>query len=428
MESLEGRVGGRAVVSGRAEWANFNRLWLGQSVSQLGTAVTVVALPLVAVLQLRASALQVGIISGAQYVAYALLGFVAGVYVDRRRRRTVMLVTDAGRALVLALVPVLSVAGLLRIWHLYLVALAVGILTLLFDTAYQAYLPTIVSREKLISGNSRLLATTSAAQLAGPGLAGLLVAALGAAKTLLTDAFSYVVSFACVLSIRGAVESHLVEPGEGGGRRETVWAQVLEGFRYVRQDRILVSFLGSVAQFNILITAEEALFVVFLVRTVHASPVAVGLLLSASGVGAILGAVFSQRIARRLGTGRALVLGATFGPVLGVLTPFTYMNATLLCFIVGTAALGASTTILKVVGGSYRQAIVPAHLLGRVVATMRTLTWGPLPLAGLLGGLLGQLLGPRGGLIVLSLLMLPAPLWLVFTPVWKLRDLAESPA
>src|SRR5919199_6840161 len=241
MESVESGVGqealpGRAVVSGRAEWANFNKLWLGQSVSQLGTAVTVVALPLVAVLQLHASALQVGIINGAQYVAYALLGFVAGVYVDRRSRRKLMLVTDAGRAVALALVPVLSVAGLLRIWHLYLVALLVGVLTLLFDTAYQAYLPTIVSRDRLIAGNSKLLATTSATWLAGPGLAGLLVAAMGAAKTLFTDAFSYLVSFACVLSIRGAVESHLVETSEGGAR--TVWTQIVEGFRYVRQDRI----------------------------------------------------------------------------------------------------------------------------------------------------------------------------------------------
>jgi MFS family permease len=414
---------GVAAASSSAEWADFNKLWFGQSVSQLGTAITIVALPLVAVLQLHASAFEVGVIAGAQYVAYATLGFVAGVYVDRRKRRNVMLAADAGRAVALAVVPVLSVTGLLEIWHLYLVALVVGILTLLFDTAYQAYLPTIVSRDKLISGNSKLLGSTSAAQLAGPGVAGLLVAGIGAAKTLLTDAFSYIISFVSVLAIRARVETHITSET----RRESVRSQIVEGFRYVREDRILVSVLASVAQFNILITAEEALFVVFLVRSVHASPAVVGLLLSAAGVGAILGAIFSQRIVRAIGTGRALVLGATIGPILGILIPFTYMNATLLFFVVGTAGLGASTTIVKVVGGSYRQAIVPPHLLGRVVATMRTITWGPLPLAGLLGGVLGQVLGPRMALLVLALLMVPTPLWLLRSPVWTMTDLDEAP-
>jgi MFS family permease len=332
-----------------------------------------------------------------------------------------MLVTDAGRAFALGAVPLLWALGLLRIWQLYAVALVVGVLTLFFDVAYQAYLPAVVSRDQLIAGNAKLQASTAATQLAGPGFAGVLVQLVGAATTLLVDAFSYVVSFASVLSIRGRPETHV-----RAERGEQLRTQVAEGFRYIRQDPILVSFLGCIGQFNLLITAEEALFVVFLVRSVHVRPALVGLLLSGLGVGAIAGAALAQRIARWLGTGRAMVLGATIGPLLGLLMPLTYRGPALACFVVGTAGLGATQTIVKVVGGSYRQSVVPSHLLGRVVAIMRTLTWGPLPLGGLLGGVLGQFLGPRAGLLVLALAMLSAPLWLVLTPVWRLRDLAPS--
>jgi MFS family permease len=391
--------------------------------------VTAVALPLVAVVQLHASAFEVGMITSAEFFAYAGLGLVAGVYVDRWKRRTVMLATDATRAVVVATVPLLAFAGLLRIWHLYAVALVLGVLSLFFDTASQAYLPTILPRDKLVGGNSRLQASASVTQLGGPGLAGVLVQVLGAANTLLTHAVGLVASFLSVLAIRGKAETHFgAGRAEGAVASETIASRIVEGFRYVRQDPILVGVLATTAHFNLLITAEEALRVVFLVRSVHASPALIGLLLSAGGAGAMLGAVFAERLTSWLGIGKTLLLGASIGPALGVLIPFTHLDATLLFFILGTAGLGATTTILKVVGTSYRQAMVPPHLLGRVVATMRTLTWGPLPLAGLLGGGIGQLLGPRPGFLVLALLMLPAPLWLLRTPLWKVRDFHELAA
>jgi MFS family permease len=386
-------------------------------------------MPLVAIVQLDASALEVGIITSAEFFAYAGLGLVAGVYVDRWKRRTVMLAADASRAAIIATVPLLAAAGLLRIWHLYAVALVVGTLSLFFDTASQAYLPTILSRERLVAGNSRLQASASVTQLGGPGLAGVLVQVLGAANTLLTHAGGLLVSFLAVLAIRGRAETHVASaPADGDAARETIASRIVEGFRYVRQDPILVGVLATTAHFNLLITAEEALRVVFLVRSVGASPALIGLLLSAGGAGAVLGAVFAARLASWLGVGKTLLLGASIGPVLGLLIPFTRLDTRLVFFALGTAGLGATTTILKVVGTSYRQAIVPPHLLGRVVATMRTLTWGPLPLAGLLGGGIGQLLGPRPGFLVLALLMLPAPLWLLRTPLWKVRDFHELAA
>jgi MFS family permease len=239
--------------------------------------------------------------------------------------------------------------------------------------------------------------------------------------TLILDAASYVVSFVTLLSIRGRPETH-----ERASRGEPLRRQMAEGFAYIRQDTILFSFLGCIGQLNFVIAAEEALFVIFLVRSVHVRPALVGILLAAQGVGAIIGAISAQRLARRLGTGRAMVIGATLGPLLGLLTPFTAKGLALACFVIGTGGLGASTTISKVVGGSYRQAIVPPHLLGRVVAIMRTLTWGPAPVGGLVAGVLGQMLGPRSALLVLAIAMVSAPLWLLLTPVWRMRDLAPE--
>ena len=415
-----------ASAADAAEWADFRKLWFGLSVSLLGTAVTLVALPLVAVYQLDASAFEVGVISSAEFFAYAAVGLLAGVYVDRWSRRRVMIVTDAVRAVALVAVPLLSWAGVLAMWHLYVVALVVGVMTLFFETATHAYLPTIASRDKLIAGNARLQASSAVMQLGGPGVAGVLVAAVGAATSLLVDAVSYVVSLVSVLAIRGRRELHLDDARSSGAPgAASIGSRIVEGFRYVRQDTILVSVIAVTAHFNLLITAEESLRIVFLVRSVGASAELIGLLLASGGVGAILGSVFAERLTRRFGVGRSLMLGATIGPVVGVLIPFTYMNATLAFFVVGTAALGMTTAILKVVGASYRQAVVPPHLLGRVVATIRTLTWGPLPLAGLVAGGLGELLGPRPAMLVLALLMLPAPLWLLRSPMWKLRDFGD---
>ena len=408
-------------TSDRAEWAAFRRLWFGETVAQLGAFVTLVALPLVAVLQLHASALEVGIITGATYASYAVLGLPAGALVDRWSRRTIMLVTDAGRAVVLTAVPILWAAGVLRVWELYVVALLVSVGTLFFDVAYQAYLPAIVSRDKLIAGNSRLQMTASASQLAGPSVAGILVQLIGAAATLYVNAASYMVSFVSVLSIRGRRETHTAAP-----RDEPIRRQIAEGFSYVRGDPILYSFLGCIGQFNVLLTAEEAVFVVFLVRTVHVRPALIGVLLAGMGAGAIGGSFLAGRIAAWLGTGRSMVLGAIVGPLLGLLVPLTHKGPGLALFVVGTAGLGLTTTILRVVGMSYRQAMVPAHLLGRVHSILRTVTWGPLPLAGLLGGALAQSLGPRAALLVLSVAMVSVPLWLVVTPIWRMRDLAPE--
>lgn len=410
----------------RREWANFRKLLLGQSVSQLGIQTTAVVLPLVAVLQLGASALQVGLITSAEFIAYAVLGLVAGVFVDRWRRRRVMLATDAGRALTIAVVPLLWALGLLRIWHLFVAALLVGFQSLFFDTAQQAYVPVVISREKLVQGNSQLQASTSVTQLAGPGVGGLLVQAFGGALALLANSATYLVSFVSVLWMHAPAETHTAPPPSAGPRRETIRGQIADGLRYVRSDRVLFSLLLYTGQLNFLLTAQQALLVIFLVRDVTAPPSLIGFLMASTGVGAILGAASSRRLAERFGSARTWVIGAVLGPVLGLLVPFAHLNVTLLFFVVGMAAMGATITIVKVTGQSYRMAAVPPNLLGRVVATTRTLTWGPVPLGSVLGGLLGQVLGVRMGLLVIAVLLVTCPLWLLMTPVLGVRNLEEA--
>jgi MFS family permease len=403
--------------TGRQEargWGPFNRLWLGQGVSQFGTAVAVVALPLVAVLTLHATPLQVGLLTSAEYVAYMGLGLVAGALVDRWDRRGVLLVTDLARALLTAGVPLLAWRGDLRMWHLYLLAVVLGVLSLFFETAYQAYLPAVLSRERLVAGNGRLHATASTMKLAGPSAGGALVQTLGAATTLLVDAASYLVSFAAVLSIRSAAAPPRPRRGE------PLRTQIADGIRYVRGDRFLPGVLGMLAYSNLIIAAEQALLVVFLVRAVHAAPGQVGVLLATGGAGAVLGALAAPRLVRRLGPGTTLILGAVGSPLFGLLVPLTRPGPGLLLFAVGSAGMTGSTIAFNVVGQSYRQASIPPHLIGRVVATMRTVTWGTLPFGGLLGGLLGQYLGPRGGLSVLAGALLLGPLWLARSGVWRL--------
>jgi MFS family permease len=399
----------------RSSRQNFRLLWTGQTVSLFGTAVTAIALPIVAVLQLHASTFAVALITGAEFLAYSVLGLPAGAYVDRWPRRPILLWSDAVRAVVVVAVPVLWLTDQLRLWHLVVAALLIGIGKMFFDTAHQAYLPALVSKDELIRRNSALQTSTATMELAGPGIGGILVQAMGAALALLVDAVSYVVSFVVILAIRPPAE----EPPPPAGA--TLRAQIAEGLRQIKDDPMLRSLASAVGQYNLLTTAQQAIVVVFLLRVVSVPPAAVGFLLAATGVGALVGALGAGRLVDRLGLVGAMLAAATVGPVLGVLIPFTTRGPGLALFVIGNVALGATAGVLRVVGTSYRQASVPPRLLGRVVATNRVLTWGPLPLGALLGGVLGEALGVRAALLVVALLLLTEPLWVLTTPAWRNR-------
>jgi hypothetical protein len=243
---------------------DFRKLWAGETVSLFGSEVSELALPLVAVLVLDADAGQMGLLAAARFAPFLMVTLPAGAWVDRRRRRPVLISSNLGRALLVGLVPLLAGLGLLRMGHLYAVAFAVGALTVLFDVAYQSYLPSLVKREQLVEGNSKLQASASAARVGGPGLGGLLVQLVGAPRALLLDAGSYVVSAASLLAIRNREPA---PAAEGDGQPRTRLRQEIgEGLAVTYRNPVLRSLAGLAATYNLFSQVIDALLVLYATR------------------------------------------------------------------------------------------------------------------------------------------------------------------
>lgn len=385
-----------------AEHRDFRRLWIGETVSQLGSQVSMLAVPLAAVVALHAGTFQVGLLTAMQYLAFLLVGLPAGAWIDRMRRRPVLMASNVGRAALLAWVPVAAALHLLGLAQLYLVVFGLGLGTVLFDVAYLAYLPVLVGRERLVEGNARLEASRSAAYAIGPGLAGLLVQALSAPIALLVDAASMLWSTGWVAAIRrpephpGRPEPHPAR--RTPARRRAMAAEIGDGLRLVTRDPILrvLALYGTVSV--LFLSGERALEVVFLVRTVHLAPGGVGALFSVASLGSVLGALVAGPLSSRVGT-VPTILGVTLvGNAAMLLVPLTVPGAGLALFAVGAGICSCGIVIYNVVAGSYRQTRCPDGLLGRMNATMRFVMWGAAPLGATLGGVLGSTLGPRTAL------------------------------
>jgi MFS family permease len=398
---------------------DFCRLWAGQAVSAVGTAVTTVALPLVAVVTLDASTLTVGVLTAAQFAAWLFVGLPSGVWVDRTSRRPVMIAADLTRAAALLSVPVAAVWGRLGMGHLVLVALIMSTAGVFFDVAVQTFVPSVLARDDLVTGNSRLQGSESAAQAAGPALGGALVQLLGAPFALLVDMVSYLVSAVSISRI------HAREPPPEAGPATAMIPQIRDGLAYVLRHRVLGRITAGTAVLNMLVTAQEALAIVFLVRTVGVGPGLVGVLLAAEGVGGLLGAVISSRLNDRHGGARVLLGAAAVGPVAALLIPMTGPGAGLLLFAAGIAVLAGSTVVFSVLVRSYRQIVCPPQLLGRTTATVRFLTWALVPVGALAGGFLGEWLGVRAALWVIGVGLLAVPVLVAATPLRWMRDLTD---
>ncbi|MDR0343622.1 MAG: MFS transporter [Nocardiopsaceae bacterium] len=401
---------------------DFRWLWSGESISQLGTQVTVIALPLIAVKTLAASTFGVGVLVALQYAAFLLLGLPVGAWVDRMRRRPVMIAADVARAVLLATLPLAAAFGVLTIYQLYAVALLHGGCTLFFDVAYQSYLPSLVDRSELVEGNAKLQASESVAQVAGPALGGFLVQAVTAPFAVLADAVSFVLSAGSLRAIR-MTEPPVPRAGQRSLRRE-----IAEGLRFVLGHPILRAIAGCTGSYNFFGNAFQAVAVVFLVRQVGVSPGVIGVLFSAGSAGAIAGALTASAAGRRLGTARAIwVPLAVTGP-LAVIIALTFPGPGLILFAAGWFGLSFSTVVYNVNQVAYRQALCPPGLLGRMNATMRFLVWGTIPLGGLAGGALGTALGNRGALWVILSGQALSVLWLLASPLRTARDLPTGPA
>lgn len=400
--------------------ADFVNLWAAESISQLGAQITLLALPLAAAISLDAGAAQMGVLAAAGTAPALFFSLFAGVWVDRLRRRPLMMVADVGRAALLAVVPLAWAFGLLRMELLVGVAFLVGALTAIFDVAYLSFLPTLVRREKIIEANSKLQASVSAAQVVGPGLAGLLVGLITAPWAILAQSATFLAS----AFFLGRIRAEEPRPAARAATR-SVRGEIGTGLSAVREHPLLRPMLLSSSASTLFGYVFLAVYVLYMLRDLGFGPGAVGLVLGLGGVGALLGAMLAAPLARRIGIGPTIVLGRVLFGVGGLLVVAAfyvpgYEVPLVLCaeFFQWLVLVVAEVNQI-----SLRQAATPQRLLGRVSATYRFAVAGVVPLGSLLGGLLGEMIGLRGTLLVGIAGMLAACLIVAFSPLRTLRDL-----
>lgn len=399
---------------------DFRRLWIGDSISQAGSQVSLLALPLIAVLYLDASTFEVGVLTALEYAAFLLVGLPAGAWCDRVRRRPVMIAGNLARALLLASLPLAAIWGALTLAQVLTVALLHGAATVFFDVAYQSYLPSLIRPDQLIDGNAKLQASQSVAQTMGPSVGGLLVQALTAPYAIAVDAASFVLSTLYIVRIGQP------EPGPQRPPQRHLGREIAGGLRFVLRHPILRMIAGTTGTANLFNTAFGAVAVVFLVRSLHLNPAVIGALMSASGFGGVLGAFVAAPLARRVGQARIIWLSLLVSTPFCLLIPLTQRGAGLILFALGLFAYSCGVVVYNIAQVSFRQTLCPPQLLGRMNATMRFLVWGTMPIGGLLGGALGSWLGLRPTLWVSQLGVVLAVGWVLASPLRRLRDLPQA--
>jgi MFS family permease len=400
---------------------DFRKLWVGQAISQLGSNITGVALPLTAVLVLKASPLQMGLLSGAGAAAVLIFGLFAGAWVDRLHRRPILIGADLGRAVVLGIIPVAAMLRRLTMGDLYLVAVASSTLTVLFDVSYQAYLPSLIERENLLAGNSRLALTESIAGIAGPGIAGTLVQLITAPLALLFDAASFVCSALSVWLIGKR------EPAPARTVEAHIGREISEGLGASWRDPLLRALAGRKATSAFFLGFGSSLYFLFATRELGLTAGLLGIIIAIGGTSGLFGAVLAEWLVGRFGFGRTFLGSAVAIGMAMFLVPLAHGSAAVCSTFLIAAQLGDLAWPVNTISEqSLRQAITPDRLLGRVNSSMHLLFHGVLPLGALAGGAIAQAMGIRQALLIGAIGVLLSTMWLVFSPVRRLRELPPA--
>jgi predicted MFS family arabinose efflux permease len=399
-------------------WSNsdFVKLWLGQTISNFGSGITGIVLPLTAVLVLAATPVQMGILGALDGVAVLVIGLLAGVLVDRVRRRPLLLATDLGRACILGTIPLAALLGVLGLGQFYIVAALAGMLTVLFTVAHSAYLPSLIPQGSLVEANSKLAMSDALAEISGPAVAGPLVQLISAPFALLFDALSFLFSACCLRLI------HTPEPPPPAvEQRTSIWSDLVEGLRLVLENPLLRALAGSAGTFSLFGNFVGALYVLYVIRQIGAPPIFLGFLVATGGVSALVGAFMAERVVRRFGLGRTVGMGLFMYGATGLLIPLAGGSVALaLSLLFLSQLLGdASVSIYLIAEVSLRQSIVPANVLGRANASMQLLSQGVAPLGALLAGMLGGMIGLRLTILIGVLGVMLAGTWLLLSPVRK---------
>jgi MFS family permease len=404
--------------------ADFVKLWTGQTISLFGSQITFLALPLTAVLVLNATPAQMGFLTAAGALPSLLVGLFVGVWVDHYRRRPILIAADLGRAALLITIPIVAAWGVLRIEHLYIVVLLAGTFGLFFDVAHRSFLPSLVKREQLIEGNSKLEMSRSVAEIVGPGVAGGLVQLVTAPIAMAVDAISFLMSALFLGLIRTP------EPApRPSDQRQNVWGEIGEGLGLVSGNGLLRAIAGCIGTVNLFNSVLETVFVLYVTRELGIGPGFLGLIFAGGSVGFLIGTLLPGWVTRRFGLGLGIIGGLLLVGLSDLLIPLVNESAAVVVITIALATaqffFGLGFVIFNTGQVSLRQAITPDRLQGRMNATLSFVAGAAVPLGGLLGGVLGQTVGLRPTLLLAALGEILAVLWLLLSPV---RSLREQPA
>jgi MFS family permease len=405
-------------------WRNpsFVRLWLGETLSQAGEQIGTFAIPVLAVLVLDATAQEVGLLSAAETLAFLVIGLPVGAWVDRMRKRRVMMTADAVRALALASIPLLWWLGALQIWYLYVVGAVVGGATVFFDVTYQSYVPRLVRSRQVTAANSALETSSQVARVGGPAASGGLLAIMPAPIVVLATSIGYLFSFGFVASIRDD------EPKHERSEHASLVREIGEGLGFVFRNPLLRRIVMMTASANFFEGFVTTLLSIFVLRTLGLSPAVYGVVGAVGAVGGILGAVAASTLSRRIGEGRIIVVAALVASTAPFLIPLTsvFSAAAIPLLIVGDFFFVFAVVVYNVGQLSFRQRICPPPLLGRMNASIRFVVWGVIPIGGVITGLLGGWLGVVPTMWLGCLLGLLACGIVVFSPLRSMRQLPEG--
>jgi len=421
--------------------SNFLKLWTSETISSFGGQFSQVAMPFVAIPILHATSSELGILQAASTAPFLIFGLLVGVWADRHRRRPIMVVANIGRFILLGSIPVAFLAGRLSLPLLYLVSFLIGVLTVFFDVAYQAYLPSLVQRDQLVEANSKLEASRATATVAGPGIAGLVVGIVTAPFAIALDALSFLGSAVSLSKI------HQQEEMTARTHNPSMLSEIREGLAVVFSDRRLRSIAGSTATSNFFSSAIAPVATLYLVDPELAASnlglgldsLVFGLIFAVGSVGGLIGALLAGRLAARVGVGYAII-GSMLISGIGLFSFYlatpalaipllvvggTALTLSVLVLMVGQFATFLSAVVYNINQVSLRQAIVPLRLQGRMNATMRFLVWGTLPFGALVGGILGVIIGIRPTILIMAVGGSLAFLWVLLSPVRSLKEVPE---
>ena len=413
------------ILGGLTRNRDFLKLWSGQAISKIGSAITSVGIPLAAATVLHATPWEMGLLTGASGAGVLVFGLFAGAWADRMRRRPIMIATDLARAALIATIPLAAAMGRLGMVQLYVVATLAGALTVLFDASYQAYIPSLVGRGELVEANSKLALTGSIADITGPGLTGLLIQLITAPAAILLDALSFLFSAVSIWAI-GAPEGH--PASEEASASPDILREIGEGLRVSWSNAVLRALLVRAGLGAFSLGFIGGLYFLFAVRDLHLTAIPLGIIVSVGGASSLLGALAADRTQRRFGVGRTLIGAAWLTAASMLMVPLARGPVAVAAGMLIASQLGdMAWPVYSITETSLMQSITPDHLLGRVSSAIHLLFQGAVPLGAVAGGALAEVIGIRATMFCGAFAYLVCTAWFTFSAIGQVREMPLAP-